>query len=101
MNVHHNDLEYMAQAAEHMALYQDPQSGIILQDVDFMNKKEWDIESIPKQKFPILFTSSSLHIYKHQILKQADTLVALVLHDDLDLETYEKNTGLLFKAHNT
>lgn len=92
-----HDLDLMMDAATSMALYKDEKTGVILQDAEFMHKKEWDIDSIPKEKFPILLHHHPLHIYKHQILKQADAMVALVFHDDVDLDTYEKTLAYYLK----
>jgi len=94
------DLLVMKKASEQMTLLVDNQSNIIKQDASFMDKKDWDIASIPKHHFPLLLNFHPLHIYKHQILKQADALVAMVLHDDIEFEQF-KNTLIYYLKRTT
>ena len=90
LNINELDLETLKRASNQMSLLKDDKLGILKQDDSFLNKKELPIDSIDKNKRPLLLHYHPLYIYKHQILKQADTVLAMVLVDDIDKTTYEK-----------
>lgn len=69
-------------AAERMYLPYDEEIGIHPQDDSFLNKKIWPISEIPPEKRPLLLHYHPLVIYRHQILKQADLVLALFLKGD-------------------
>lgn len=62
--------------------------NIYAQDTSFLSKKKLDLTSIPKDHFPLLLNYHPLYLYKHQVLKQADTLLAMVLLDIEDQSIY-------------
>src|SRR6056297_754539 len=73
------ELDEWGRAAELMYLPYDEPLGIHPQDDSFLNKKVWPIEAIPEDKRPLLLHYHPLVIYRHQILKQADLVLALLL----------------------
>lgn len=62
----------------------DSKLKIIKQDDSFLNKKRIDINSISKDKFPLLLNYHPLFLYRHQICKQADAVLADYLYGGLD-----------------
>ena len=66
------------QAAARMSLPYDPDMEIYSQDNDFMTLEPWDW-STPRSKYPLLLNFHPLVIYRHQVLKQADTVLAMFL----------------------
>ncbi|MBO1269296.1 glycoside hydrolase family 65 protein [Arthrobacter cavernae] len=66
------------QAAERMSLPYDPHMKVHGQDNDFMTLEPWDW-STPRSKYPLLLNFHPLVIYRHQVLKQADTVLAMFL----------------------
>ncbi|WP_040949313.1 glycoside hydrolase family 65 protein [Gorillibacterium massiliense] len=66
-------------AADRMFIPVDSERGIVAQDDSFLSKKRWDLENTPKDKFPLLLHYHPLVIYRHQVLKQADVILALYL----------------------
>lgn len=66
-------------AAEHMYLPYDEARGIHPQDDTFLDKKVWDIAATPRDHFPLLLHYHPLVIYRHQVCKQADVVLALML----------------------
>ncbi|ACA85729.1 glycoside hydrolase family 65 protein [Shewanella woodyi] len=52
------------------------------QDDSFFSKKAWDFANTPKEKYPLLLHFHPLTIYRHQVLKQADVILANFLQDD-------------------
>ena len=57
----------------------DEEKGIHPQDDNFLEKKKWDIENTPPDKFPLLLYHHPLVIYRHQVIKQADVVLAMLL----------------------
>ena len=64
--------------AERMALPYDPDMQVHAQDADFMTLEAWDWET-PRSKYPLLLHFHPLVIYRHQVLKQADAVLAMLL----------------------
>jgi len=59
----------------------DKKLNIFAQDKSFLSKPILDLSSVPEDKFPLLLNFHPLYLYKHQVLKQADALLAMVLLD--------------------
>jgi beta-phosphoglucomutase len=69
-------------ASESMYLPYDTKIGIDLQDDAFLERERWDLSETHPEKFPLLLHYHPLVIYRHQVIKQADTvLTLLLLHD--------------------
>lgn len=87
-------------AADNMYIPYDEKLKIHPQDDSFLSKKIWDFENTPKENYPLLLHYHPLVIYRHQVCKQADWVLALYLHSDKftkeqkirDFEYYEKVT---------
>lgn len=73
------DIEDLNQAASKMVIHLDEERQILAQDSTFLSKKVLDVNSIPLDKKPMLLHYHPLYIYKHQVLKQADTVLGCVL----------------------
>ena len=56
--------------------------GIHPQDDAFLSKELWDLPNTPPDKRPLLLHYHPLVIYRHQVLKQADVVLALYLQGD-------------------
>ena len=67
------------EAAEKMYIPRKEGTDLIWQDDGFMDRKPWPIDSIPKANFPLLLHYHPLVIYRHQVCKQADTVLAMLL----------------------
>ncbi|MFA7535978.1 MAG: glycosyl hydrolase family 65 protein [Desulfuromonadales bacterium] len=66
-------------AADRMYIPYDEELGIHPQDDNFLDGKIWDLENTPRDKFPLLLHFHPLVIYRHQVIKQADVVLALFL----------------------
>ncbi|GAA4655729.1 glycoside hydrolase family 65 protein [Arthrobacter cryoconiti] len=66
------------QAAERMSVPYDSHLEVFSQDNDFMTLEPWDWNT-PRDKYPLLLHFHPLVIYRHQVLKQADTVLAMFL----------------------
>jgi alpha,alpha-trehalose phosphorylase len=69
-------------AADAMEIPFDPHRGIHPQDAQFLDKELWDLDSTPASKRPLLLHYHPLVIYRFQVLKQADVVLALFLQGD-------------------
>jgi alpha,alpha-trehalose phosphorylase len=65
-------------AACRMQLPFDDRMQVHSQDNDFMTLEPWDWTT-PRSKYPLLLHFHPLVIYRHQVLKQADTVLAMFL----------------------
>ena len=64
--------------------------GIIAQDRDFLNKEKWPF--FADEKTPLLLHYHPLEIYRYQVSKQADAVLALMLFPELeDLDVVRKS----------
>lgn len=81
-----------AQAAEAMLLPYDEKLGINPQDDTFLRKAVWDFENTPKEKHPLLLHYHPLTLYRYQVCKQADTVLAhFLLEDEQSEETISRS----------
>lgn len=65
--------------AEGMHFEFDETLGIHPQDDRFLDREVWDIKGTPEDKFPLLLNFHPLVIYRFQVIKQADVVLALYL----------------------
>jgi alpha,alpha-trehalose phosphorylase len=74
-----NEVGDWKRAADHMYIPFDQRTGINPQDDDFLDREVWDLKNTPKEKFPLLLHYHPLTIYRHQVIKQADIVLAMFL----------------------
>jgi len=72
-------VEEWRRAADNMYVPFDQPSGINPQDDSFLDRKLWDLKNTPRDKFPLLLHFHPLVIYRHQVIKQADVVLATFL----------------------
>jgi alpha,alpha-trehalose phosphorylase len=78
-NLDFSELENWQQAADRMYLPYDPSRGIHLQHDSFLEDEVWDFANTPADKYPLLLHFHPLVIYRHQVIKQADIVLAMFL----------------------
>ena len=66
-------------ASAAMRLPYDEKLGIHEQDDSFLSKQPWDFANTPDENYPLLLHYHPLVIYRHQVCKQADVVLALLL----------------------
>ena len=69
-------------AASGMAIPFDAHLGIHPQDEHFLEREVWDLGHTPMEKRPLLLHYHPLVIYRFQVLKQADVVLALFLQGE-------------------
>ncbi len=53
--------------------------GVTPQDDSFLAKRRWDFQTTPADRYPLLLHFHPLVIYRHQVCKQADVVLAHLL----------------------
>ena len=88
----YDEVEEWRRAADNFYIPYDEKLGIHPQDDSFLEKKEWDIAGTPTDKFPLLLHYHPLVIYRHQVIKQTDLVLALfLLGQEFTREEKERN----------
>jgi alpha,alpha-trehalose phosphorylase len=78
-------------AADSMHIPFDAAKGITPQDARFLQREPWDWTT-PRDRYPLLLHFHPLVIYRHQVLKQADVVMAMfLLPDDFDEQVAQAN----------
>ncbi len=78
-NLGDGEVDAWKRAADAMFVPFDEEAGIHPQDVNFLERKVWDFDGTPTEKYPLLLHFHPLVIYRHQVLKQADVVLAMFL----------------------
>jgi alpha,alpha-trehalose phosphorylase len=69
-------------AAENMYVPYDEKRKIIPQDDNFLDREPWDFQNTPPERYPLLLFYHPLNIYRKQVIKQADVVLAMFLLGD-------------------
>ena len=87
-----DEVDRWQRAADAMYVPYDADRGIHPQDVNFLEKEAWDFAATPKDQYPLLLNYHPLVIYRHQVIKQADVALAMVLlGNEFSLEQKRRN----------
>ena len=87
-----SEVESWYKAAESMYIPFDEKMKIHPQDDSFLEKEKWDFENTPPEKYPLLLAFHPLTIYRHQVIKQADVVLAMfLLGENFSLEEKKRN----------
>ena len=79
IGLHDAEVGIWQKAAENMYLPYDQALRVHPQDDTFLDKKVWNFASTPADHYPLLLHYHPLVIYRHQVCKQADVVLALFL----------------------
>jgi len=86
------EIERWRRAADSMYVPYDDDRGINPQDDNFLEKERWDFANTPREHYPLLLHYHPLVIYRHQVIKQADVALALVLlGNEFSIEQKRRN----------
>ena len=77
------ELSAFSRASDAVYLPYDEKRDITPQDDSFLEKKVWDLDATPKDKFPLLLHYHPLTLYRYQVCKQADAVLAHFLYEPL------------------
>ncbi|RBY97453.1 family 65 glycosyl hydrolase [Blastococcus sp. TF02-8] len=82
LEVTDDEVEAWLRAASLMAVPYDTQRGVHMQSDGFTHHEEWDFATTPRSKYPLLLHYPYFDIYRKQVVKQADLVMALHLRGD-------------------
>lgn len=86
------EIQQFVKAYKNMYLPYNDELKINAQDDTFLSKEIWDFENTPKDKYPLLLNFHPLTIYRYQVLKQADTVLAhFLVEDEADANTIKNS----------
>src|SRR5262245_6393508 len=77
-----SEMEAWVRAAENMYVPYDENLKIIPQDDGFLDREPWDFRNTPPEHYPLLLFYHPLDIYRKQVIKQADVVLAIFLLGD-------------------
>ena len=87
-----SEVEAWTRAAENMYVPYDEKLKIIPQDDNFLDKELWDFQNTPRDHYPLLLFYHPLDIYRKQVIKQADVVLAMfLLGNQFSLEAKKRN----------
>src|SRR3974390_382538 len=87
-----SEVDVWVRAAQNMYVPYDAKLKIIPQDDGFLDEEPWDFKNTPPNHYPLLLFYHPLDIYRKQVIKQADVILAMFLLDDLfSLEDKKRN----------
>ena len=82
LSLHDSEVREWADCAAGMHIPFDEGLGIHPQDDFFLDREVWDLSRTPDELRPLLMHYHPLVIYRFQVLKQADVVLALFLQGD-------------------
>ncbi len=74
-----SEVEEWTRAADLMYVPYDEHRKIIPQDDSFLDREPWDFDGTPNERYPLLLFYHPLNIYRKQVIKQADVILAMFL----------------------
>ena len=87
-----SEVEGWIHAADSMYVPYDEKLKIIPQDDSFLDREPWDFRNTPREHYPLLLFYHPLNIYRKQVIKQADVVLAMfLLGDAFSLESKKRN----------
>ena len=87
-----SEVDEWQRAADAMFIPYDDTLGIHPQDDSFLQRERLDLRAVPPDKFPLLLHFHPLVIVRHQVIKQADIVLAmLLLGNEFGLEQKRRN----------
>ncbi len=86
------EVEAWGRAADNMYVPYDEKLKIIPQDDSFLDREPWDFQNTPSDRYPLLLFYHPLNIYRKQVIKQADVVLAMfLLGDAFSAESKKRN----------
>jgi alpha,alpha-trehalose phosphorylase len=82
LDVTDDEVDEWTRAADLMAVPYDTQRGVHMQSDGFTHHEEWDFAGTPRENYPLLLHYPYFDIYRRQVVKQADLVMALHLRGD-------------------
>ncbi|QQE76864.1 beta-phosphoglucomutase [Alicyclobacillus sp. SO9] len=101
LNLQDSETTDWQSAADKMYVAFDEEYGIYPQDDSFLQKEVWDFENTPEDHYPLLLHYHPLVIYRYQVLKQADVMLAMFLQGNRFTTAEKKRNYHYYEALTT
>ena len=95
MELQDDEVSAWERAAAEMVIPYDERTGLYPQDDSFFSKAVWDFENTHRSMYPLLLHFHPLTIYRYQVLKQPDLVLALFLQSN-HFTPQEKHRNFLY-----
>jgi alpha,alpha-trehalose phosphorylase len=82
LNVTEAEIAEWRAAGSSMFIPYDERLGVHPQAENFTNLQEWDFSSTPPDQYPLLLHASYFELYRKQVIKQPDLVLAMHLRGD-------------------
>lgn len=82
LGVHADEVASWREAAEKMRIPYDERLGVTPQADAFTEHEVWDFANTPPEKYPLLLHFPYFDLYRKQVIKQADLVLAMQLRGD-------------------
>lgn len=82
LGVHAEDIAAWRNAASAMHVPYNEELGLHPQDATFLDHQQWDWESTTDDEYPLMLNHPYFTLYRRQVIKQADLVLALWLRGD-------------------
>jgi alpha,alpha-trehalose phosphorylase len=92
LDIRPDEIDGWRRCADAMYVPYDAERGIHPQDDSFLEKDVWPFLTTPIDHYPLLLNYHPLVIYRHQVIKQADVVLAMfLLGDEFPIEQKRRN----------
>lgn len=92
------ELDAWVEAADTMVIPFDEQLGVTAQAEGFTRYRHWDFENTPDEDYPLMMHYPYVLLYRSQVLKQADLVMALYLCGDAFTEEQKRTDFDYYEA---
>jgi alpha,alpha-trehalose phosphorylase len=82
LEVDQDEIASWLDAAEHILIPYDERLQVTPQDENFTKHEVWDFESTQANQYPLLLHFPYFQLYRKQVIKQADLVLAMMLHSE-------------------
>jgi alpha,alpha-trehalose phosphorylase len=85
-------------AADAMTIPYDAELGVHLQDEDFARHAPFDFDATPPEAYPLLLHVPYFQLYRRQVIKQPDVVLAMALRGDSFTEEQKRANFAYYEA---
>lgn len=101
LGVDASELARWRKAAEKMVIPYDKVLGVHPQSERFTEHDEWDFEGTPPERYPLLLHYPYFDLYRKQVIKQADLVLAMHLRGDAFTPEQKARNMAYYEARTT
>lgn len=96
MGVQEGEAAQWREAAQTMFIPYDKRLGVHQQSEGYTNHQRWDFEDTPPSKYPLLLHYPYFDLYRQQVVKQADLVLAMHLRADYFTDLAQKQRDFAY-----